>query len=568
MSRITDETPYWKRPLNAAGARRLGRRAFVTGAGVTAASLVLGSCGDDDDEDGDGASTPGAATPTPGQAGPTTKAEPKKGGKLMGVAAATGLHYDHHQLPGIAGDGGVYNQLLKLGRGQEVMADLAEEWESPEPNVYIFHLRPGVKFQNVAPVNGRALTAEDVVYTINRARTNNPAFSNRWMWTSLTALEAPDANTVKATFAQPFAPALYHFAAGSMGVIAKEVVDQFGDLKDAKSRIGTGPFILDEVRKDELIRHKRNPDYFDPQLPYLDEIESPVIPDRLSRIVALRTGQIDMIGWQNGITDLEEAKRGMSDVTVETRPSDAATVLAFNHTIEPLGDARVRKAISLAVDRQALIRAAGGEQAGVVVGMVHPNGAPFALPEAELAELTKPDIAEAKRLLSEAGLAAGFSVSLSLTSTDVVGIDVASVLQQQLQQIGVKLTLDPQESASFIRKLTTKAFELIWIGSWTPALDPSQQYHGSLRSDAAQNWWGVNVPEVNALDDKQMAELDNNKRASIVQELERLNFEKAIAVPLYALNGWTAWKNFVKDYDHLRAFNALGWQNSEVWLDK
>ncbi|MCZ7665685.1 MAG: hypothetical protein M5U22_23355 [Thermoleophilia bacterium] len=76
------------------------------------------------------------------------------------------------------------------------------------------------------------------------------------------------------------------------------------------------------------------------------------------------------------------------------------------------------------------------------------------------------------------------------------------------------------------------------------------------------------MPEVNVLDDKQQAELDNSKRAKIIQDLERLNFEKAIAVPLYALNGWTAWKNFVKDYDHLRAFNALGWQTSEVWLDK
>jgi ABC-type transport system substrate-binding protein len=530
---------------------------------MTAASLALGACGDDS-----GANKPAGETPATGQPAPTAKAEPKKGGTLMSVASATGLHYDHHQLPGIAGDGSVYNQLLKLAPGQKVIADLAEKWESPEPNVYVFHLRPGVKFQNVAPVSGRAMVAEDVVYTIQRARTDNPAFSNRWMWTSLTSLQATDANTVKATFAQPFAPALYHFAAGSMGVIAKEVVEKFGDLKDWKSRIGTGPFIQKEVRKDEVVRYARNPDYFDPKLPYLDAIEAPVIPDRLSRIVALRTGQIDMIGWQNGITDLEEAKRGMSGVTVETRPSDAATVLAFNHASKPFGEERVRKAISLAIDHQALIRAAGGDQAGTVVGMVHPNGAPFALPQAELAELTKPDLAEAKRLLSAAGLDAGFSASLTITSTDTIGIDVASVLQQQLQKIGVKVTLDLQESAAYVRKLATKAFELIWVGSWTPALDPSQQFHGSLRSDAAQNWWNANVPEVNALDDKQLAELDNDKRAKIVQDLERLNFQKAIVVPLYAINGWTAWKNFVKDYDHLRAFNALGWQNSLTWLDK
>jgi len=559
MSRTIEGTPYWKRPWRMGGAWRMGRRAFVTGAGMTAASLALGSCGDDDN----GANKPDAA-----QTAPAAKTEPKKGGTLTAGIGATGLHYDQHQLPGIAGDGLVYNQLLKLAAGQKVVADLAEKWESPEPNVYVFHLRPGVKFQNVAPVSGRPLVAEDVVYTVDRSRTNNPAFSNGWMWTSLTSLQATDTSTVKATFASPFAPALFHFAAGSMGVIAKEVVDKFGDLKDAKSRIGTGPFILKEARKDEVVRHTRNPDYFDAKLPYLDGTEGLVIPDRLSRIVALRTGQIDMIGWQNGVTDLEEAKRGMSGVTVETRPNDAPTVLAFNHTSKPLGDERVRKAISLAVDHQALIRAAGGDNAGTVVGMVHPTGAPFALPPAELAELTKPDLVEAKRLLSEAGQDAGFSVALTITSTDAIGIDVASVLQQQLQKIGIKVTLDLQEFATYVRKLTTKAFELIWVGSWTAALDPGQQYHGSLRPGAAQNWWGANVPEVGVLDDKQLAEMDNEKRAKIIQDLERLNFQKVVALPLYAINGWTAWKNYVKDFDHLQAFNALGWENSLIWLDK
>ncbi|MCK9518933.1 MAG: ABC transporter substrate-binding protein, partial [Dehalococcoidia bacterium] len=507
---------------------RLTRRAFFGTAGSTAALVAVG-CGDDDDDDEGGTptSTTSDATDT---ATSTSTAEapkqPKRGGKLIAAVASSPVHYDHQQIAGIQGDGRVYNQLLKLGAGQEILNDLAESYETPEPNVYIFKLRQGVKFQDIAPANGRAMVAEDVVYSIERARTDDPAFTNRWMWTSLTGLEALDDSTVKATFERPFGSALFHFAAPSAGVLAKEVVDQFGDLKEAKSRIGTGPFVLRDAKKDEIVTYERNPGYFDPALPYLDEIEHLVIPERLSRIVALRTGQVDMIPWQSGVSDIEEARRGMSDVTVDTRPSDAVTALGFNHAFAPLNDERVRQAIAAAIDHQELIRAAGGDEAGVVVGFAHPNGGKFALPESEIRELTKPDPAKARQLLEAAGHP-DLEISVSVSSTDTTGLDLSAVMQQQLNKVGIKLNIDPQEVAAWLRKLQQKTYELIWIWAWTPALDPGQQFHGALRSDSAQNWWNANVPEMDQLDDKQQVETDLDKRAALVLEMERLNFKKA-----------------------------------------
>ncbi len=564
MARTTGPGSYWTRQSSGAGAlggKRFRRRTLLAGAGGVAAGLAWAACG------GGSGGNGGGQTPASQTGGQATK-QPKSGGTFVSGIAATSLHYDQHQLPGIAGAGNVYNKLLKLGDGQTLMPDLAEKWETPDPSTYIFHLHPGVKFQSVAPVNGRAMTAEDVAFTINRSNTNNPAFSNRWMWTSLTSIQATDANTVKATFSGPFAPALYHFSAASMGVIAKEVVDQFGDLKDAKSRIGTGPFLLTNAQKDQALTYKRNPNYFDAKIPYLDGIDAPVIPDRLARTVALRTGQIDSIPFQDGITDLEEAKRGMSDVTFDTKARESLAVLGFNHAASQFGDERVRRAILLAVDNQALIRAAGGDGAGVVKGFVHPNGPPWALPDSELLQLTKQDVTEAKRLMSAAGQTAGFTFSVTVSSVDATGIDVMTVLQQQLQAINVKMTLDLQEYATYVRKLATKAFEMIFVNGWTPALDPSQQFHGSLRSDAAQNWWNAKVPEINALDDKQLAELDSNKRALLVQDLERMNFQKVVALPLYVPNGWGAHKNYVHDMDFLRPANGGGWQNGLMWLDK
>jgi peptide/nickel transport system substrate-binding protein len=551
---------YWQK--QAIRRRRVSRRVFLGGVGAAATAVAMGACGGEGEEAGPG------GTPRPGESPTAAAGQPKRGGTLVSVASSSGLHYDQHQHPGIVNDGRIYNGLLKLGTQLKILNDLAVEWETPEPNVYIFHLRQGVKFQNRPPVNGREATAEDVVYTIERSRTDDPAFTNRWMWSELTSVEATDTYTVKATFTRPFGPALYHFAASTMGVIAREVVARFGDLKTWESRIGTGPFMMEEVRRDDITRLKRNPDYFDPNLPYLDGIDVPIMPDRSTRIVAFRGRQIDLIPIQRGLADMQEPSRGMDDVTVLLRPDDNFGALGFNHSLQTLSDERVRRAISLAIDQQDLIRAAGGEDAGVLIGMSHPHGPPFALTQAELQELTKPDLAEAKSLISAAGYESGFDLGVTVASTEPIVLDVAALMKQQLAEININLTLDTQEMATFIRKLFDKTFETILVHVWTPALDPGQNFHGSLRTGSAQNYWHSSIPELDALDDQHVQETDLEKRAELTQELERLNFKKVIALPLFAMNGWIALRNYVKDYDYLQSTNAGGWQYSEVWLDK
>ncbi len=552
---------YWQRL--AIHRRRLSRRVFLGGVGAAAAGVALSACGGGS-EDSDRGETP--ATGETATAGPV--GEPKQGGILTSVASGPVMHYDQHQHPGIVADGRVYNPLLRLGTQQAILNELATEWETPEENIYIFHMRQGVKFQNRPPVNGREALAEDVVYTIDRSRTDDPAFTNRWMWEELVSLEATDDYTVKATFSQPFAPALYHFAASTMGVIAREVVEQFGDLKQWESRIGTGPFILEEVRRDDISRYVRHPDYYEPGLPYLDGIDVPVMPDASTRIVAFRGGQLDMIPMQRGLANADEPARGQDDVTVLLRPDDNFHALGFSHTHAILSDERVRRAICLAIDKNDLIRAAGGDDAGVLVGMSHPHGPPFALTQEELEGFAKPDITEAQSLMSAAGYENGFDLSLTVTSTEPTALDVAALMRQQLAEINIDLTLDTQEIATFVRKLFDKSFETILVHVWTPALDPGQNFYGSLRSGSAQNYWNSNVPELDELAEEQLQELDLDRRAELVQELERLNHEKAVALPLFALNGWIAVRDYVKDYDHLRASNAGSWQDREVWLDQ
>ena len=551
----TSRSNYWTRP-----GTRFRRRGFLAGTGATAA-LVLAGCGGNDDNKTTGG-TQGSQTSQSDQATKT----PKPGGILRIGGGAYPATFDHQAYAGLTGDGHVYNQLLKLATGNKLLPDLAEKWETPDPTTFTFQLRKGVKFQNVPPVKGRELVADDVVYTVERSR--KPEFLTRQLWTNLDTITAPDKYTVKATFKQPFAPALFHFATSVMGVISREVVEQFGDLKDPKSRIGTGPFLLTDARRDEIMVYKRNPDYFEPGLPYLDSIEIPIIPDRLARTVAVRSGQIHVTGPNQGLGDMEEPKRGTSDVQVGLSVAENITGFGFQHIFKPFSDVRVRQAVSFAMDRKEVVRAAGGsDDGGKVIGFVHPFEDPYWLSTAETDSLQHKDLAEAKKLMDAAGYASGFEVATMAHSADTAALDALAIIQQQLKQIGITIKPDPNDFATYVRRLGTKQFDSYFDG-WPSILDPGQNFHGNLTTASPQNYWNANVPELDAIDAKQIKETDPVVRTGLIKDMERWNYKNPVCIAVYALNRWTAWRKEVMNYDHARPTNGAGWQDALVWLDK
>src|SRR5262249_50746517 len=139
------------------------------------------------------------------------------------------------------------------------MGDLAESWQQADDTTWIFKLRSGVKWQNIAPVNGRDLLAEDVVYSFNR---QNPEQINSSRLDGIPKFEAPDKSTVKLTLARPNADLLASLSACQNKVVPREVVEQKGDLKEGPL-IGTGPWILEKWDPaDGRATLRKNPDYF------------------------------------------------------------------------------------------------------------------------------------------------------------------------------------------------------------------------------------------------------------------------------------------------------------------
>ena len=194
----------------------------------------------------------------------------------------------------------VYSTLVRYKVGPEippgtfiVEPHLAERWESPDDTTYVFHLRQGVTWHNKPPVNGRELVAEDVKFTYDRFLTES-GNANRYLLDSVDRIEVVDRYTVKFLLKEPYVWLLDVLATSkAMWIIAREVVEKFGDLKKPETAIGTGPFLLERYEPNVKTVFKRNPDYFRTGQPYVDGVEWVVLSDDSTGLAMYRTGQLD-----------------------------------------------------------------------------------------------------------------------------------------------------------------------------------------------------------------------------------------------------------------------------------
>src|SRR5207248_2072820 len=253
----------------------------------------------------------------------------------------------------------VYSKLLRHKVGADVPSgtfivepDLAERWEAPDDTTYIFYLRQGVKWHNKPPVNGRELIADDVKFTFDRflAASANPL---RYMLEPVDRVEVVDRYTVKFVLKEPYVWLLDVLATSkAMWIIAREVVEQFGDLKQPESAIGTGPFVLERYEPNVKTVFKRHPAYFLKDQPYVDGVEWLVLTDPSAGLAMYRTGQLDCgpeSGWNVRQHDLESLKQSHPQLIYRDFLFPNSQRLFMRTDQPPFNDVRVRRALSLAI---------------------------------------------------------------------------------------------------------------------------------------------------------------------------------------------------------------------------
>ena len=296
--------------------------------------------------------------------------QPKRGG-ILRVPGLDPPHFDPHLTFNFRTHttlSFIYSKLVRyrVGAGTapgifRIEPDLAERWDTPDDTTYVFHLRHGVHWQNKPPVNGRELVAEDVKFTFDRFLAE-PANPLRYMLEPVDRVEVVDHYTVKFLLKEPYVWLLDVLATSkAMWIIAREVVEQFGDLKPPESAIGTGPFLLERYEPNVKTVFKRNPAYFLTDQPYVDGVEWLVITDPSTGLAMYRTGQLDTGpggNWTVRQQDLESLKQSHPQWRYQDFLFTNSWRLFMRTDQPPFHDVRVRRALSQAIDRQALIVAA------------------------------------------------------------------------------------------------------------------------------------------------------------------------------------------------------------------
>lgn len=527
--------------------------------------LLLGACSSDSGTDGN------ARAEADSSENEEDASEPKYGGTFTMVTPADPDTLDPHRQSSIYTHqmaGFVYNKLVTYETGPHVeftdyniVPDLAEDWDiSEDGTVYTFHLREAY-WHDKEPVNGRQVNAQDVVATMERI-IELPGHQAAIL-SEVESIEATDDTTVVFTLKQPFAPFLNFMANHFMWILPQEAVD--GELDLATDAIGTGPFVLEEWDDNVQATYSRNPNFFEEGKPYLDELIYKVVPDQGARIAAFRTEQAEVIG---GISPEE------LDTLVKSNPDTIVNEVLFptqeqvyvNMEREPFDDLKVRKAISMAIDRQSMVDSIYG--GGEVSGPVNPSLGDWALPLEEREELLPYDPEGAKALLAEAGFPNGFDTTLIVT--DGYGeqlVRVAQWITEDLRNIGINAEMEVVEYATYFSERWPTVNYDIGVGYQTYFQEADEWLRTQMHSEGARNWYNTKDPELDQMLDEQRMILDEDERLEKVHEIQRFVLENILnPIPVSTYYVMSPHQPYVKNYETHASYGHIHMKN--VWLDK
>lgn len=503
----------------------------------------------------------------------------KRGGSLNLPLNADPIHLDSHQAQAFsvaAWDGLVHGRLLTWKAGPDVSPvdivlepDLAEKWEiSSDAKTFTFNLRKGVKWHNIAPVSGRELTAQDVKYTMERSKDCKLSFYCKFV-EAVAQVETPDNYTVKVTLKEPVVAFPYFMSSVNFPIVAKEIAEQEDGLK--RRSVGTGPFVFDKWERASVLTVKRNAEYFDKELPYLDEINWFIMPDVATRTAAFFAKQIDYVvpGDKKEVTAITDR---VATAKSEEIPARGVSHLYFRVDKPPFNNQKVRQALNLALDRQDLLNTLQG---GVgKIGSPIPAGyGRFSLPYDELLKqpMYQYDLNKAKQLMAEAGYPNGFSITMDTTPAHgQSAVDKAVYIEQAWKKLGVETKHLATEYAKFLLHYQTGDMEHIMTGGQVAFTDPEELLlwlQGAFKAAAHdQNF----DPKLDEMIKRQRSLTNETERIKVMHEIQRHLIDQAYYIATHSGVTFNVTHGYVKGF-YPHSYNILGWGSArlaKVWLDK
>jgi peptide/nickel transport system substrate-binding protein len=426
----------------------------------------------------------------------------------------------------------VYNTLVMFDPHgyPKVIGDLAKAWTtSADGLIWTFTLHQGVKFHD-----GSDLTAADVKASWDKILfpPEGVVSPRKSEYEAIKSVEAPDPSTVVFHLNYAAASFLTSLAHPANFIYAKKYLDQ--DINYYKQKtMGSGPFKLKDYVRGASIELERNATYWKQGLPYMDGIKYYIIKDDGARAKSIRSDRTDVEFRGLAPAEVEAIQNQMGDKVVAARPGQPVHWgIVPNVSKKPFDDERVRKALSLALDRYDMAKTLAPLTGLDTVGGPQPPGSLGALDAEELQKLPGfgtdhvANLKEAKRLLTEAGYPNGFKVVLTNRAVKLPYIDLGVYLVSAWKKIGVEAEHKLEESATWSKSRLTRDFELLVDPfGFAAAADPDEVMSKFI-STSPENWGRFKDPVIDELFEKQKVERDEQKRIQMVKDMQRHVIEK------------------------------------------
>jgi peptide/nickel transport system substrate-binding protein len=476
-------------------------------------------------------------------------------------APVTSLDPHFHQLsPNNAVAGMIFDRLVNTDGQSRQVPGLAESWSTVAPDTWEFRLRRGVKFHN-----GRDFTAEDVAFTIARVPNvpNSPS-SFAGFVRPIRHVEVVDSHTIRLRTDGPY-PLLPQDMT-NVYILDRETHENATteDFNAGRAAIGTGPFRMLNHRLGDRIEFERNDAYWGAK-PSFSRVNYRMITNDTARTAALLAGDVEFVD-QVPTADLarlrQDQRVAMSEITGLRliflgldHPREAASPFITDNEgrplpRNPLRDVRVRRALSMAIDRQAITERVM-EGAATPTGQFFPPGIFSYVPDLGP---TRFDAEGARRLLAEAGYPQGFRITLH-GPNDRYPNDgrIVQAIGQMWTRVGVRTAVEAQPWTTFVGRAARQEFSAFLIG-WGSNPEGSHPLRNLIATVDRERGWGASNrgrysnPEVDAMIVEAMGEIDDAKREQILIRAQRMALEDVALIPLHIqTNIWAMRRNLRHD---------------------
>nr|WP_319514942.1 ABC transporter substrate-binding protein [uncultured Cohaesibacter sp.] len=435
----------------------------------------------------------------------------------------------------------LYSGLTRLKVDMSPEADLAESWSANEElTEWTFTLRKGVKFHD-----GSALTAADVVASYKAILNPDTASPGRKNIGPIEDVVAKDDLTVVFKLTGPYADMPVATAYMTAKIVPATIIESGLD-KLSSQAVGTGPFKLVSFEPDRQVVVERNPDYYDPERPYLDKVVLNVYPDATAGSSALIAGEIDLIST----LDPTEYMRldGNDGIDVQRVASGQFCNVNMRCDEKPFDDPRVRQALALSVDRDAMIQfvTEGFGTAG--------NDTPINNAYRFYSELPmrKPDIEKAKQLLADAGYADGIKITLVASEKPALRTQLAVALREMAKPAGFDIDVQTMPHATYLDQVWKKGNFYVGFYNMQPTEDGI--FKLLYTSDAAWNETRWNNTDFDKAVNSARITTDDATRAELYAEAQKLQYEGVPSIIPTFFDVLGAKRTWVAAYDiHPRA---------------